>query len=263
VSPSRQPRISPATEAGEEGPTGGSGPDFIDIRHASLRGMLSQLYGMPLSRIEWPSRVDALARFDFALVLPRREPRTTMVGLLRDGIVAHFNLRVAVEDRLKDVWVFTAPDGIKARALRAQPGTQGLGSFSMCSSFDFSMGTTGSMPEGMRLDQILGHQFDSSEADPDQVSAEASRYMTRHMAAVMSSGSLNGLNGSLSIADLCTIVEAGLDRPLIDETGLTGVYVINVETNASNASAFLGLLADRLGLVVSPAQRAVPVLVIR
>jgi uncharacterized protein (TIGR03435 family) len=263
VSPSRQPHIVPAAAPVAEGPTGGNGSDFIDVRNASLKGMLSQLHEMPASRIEWASSVDANARFDFALVLPRPEPRTTMVGLLRDGIAAHFHLRVSVEDRVGEAWVLTAPNGIKARVLRTGAGTEGFAHFSIStSSFDISLDASAPVPEGMRLDQILGRQFDPSQVGPDRMFAEMRGQTTRHMAAMMSSGSFSGLNASLSIGDLCTIVEAGLDRPLVDETGLTGLYVINVETNASSAGEFLPVLAGRLGLVLSSAERTVPTLVI-
>jgi len=262
VFPSRQPQISPASAEAVEGPTGGNGPDFIDIRNASLKGMLSQLYEMPASRIEWASAVEAHARFDFALVLPQPEPRTTMTGLLRDGIAAHFDLRVSIENRVRDVWVLTAQNGIKARALRTEAGTEGFAKFSMTSSFDNSVDASAPVPEGMRLHQILGREFDPTDVPPERMFAEMRRETTRQMTAMMSSGSLSGLNALLSIGDLCTIVEAGLDRPLIDETGLTGLYVINVETDASSASTFVHLLADRLGLVLSLAQRPVPTLVI-
>jgi len=266
VPASHRPSIRPAAAPSHEGPAGGSGRDFIDVRNASLKGILSELHDVPPSRIAWVSTVDASERFDFALVLPYPEPRHTMRGLLRDGIVAHFGLRVSVEERERDVWVMTAPHGIRARALRAESAGDGLGagfqSFAIStSSFRRDSDSPVAMPESMRLYQILGAEPHASEGNPAQTMAELRRQMARNTAAMLS-GSCSGIEASLTIDDLCMIVEAGLDRPLANETGLTGVYVLDVETDATSTTEFLHALAERLGLVVFRSRRQVSTLVV-
>lgn len=51
-----------------------------------------------------------------------------------------------------------------------------------------------------------------------------------------------------------------LDRPPVNETGLTGRYAIDV--SAASAHEFLGVLGSELGLLVSPGRRLVPTLVV-
>jgi uncharacterized protein (TIGR03435 family) len=74
---------------------------------------------------------------------------------------------------------------------------------------------------------------------------------------------IGGIDASLTIAELCETIEGGLDRPLIDETNLVGSYAISVHTEAATTADFLRATCERLGLVLTPAQRDVRTLVIR
>jgi uncharacterized protein (TIGR03435 family) len=56
---------------------------------------------------------------------------------------------------------------------------------------------------------------------------------------------------------------ATLDRPVIDETNLDGLYDFNVRTQAENGERFLHALCDQLGLAATPARRNVTMLVVR
>jgi hypothetical protein len=85
--PSRELRVSPATAPLRDGVSGGSGRDFVEIRNATLTGVVSHLFEIPPTRIVWDAPVDPDARYDFVLVLadgvPDEERR--VVG---DGSIA-------------------------------------------------------------------------------------------------------------------------------------------------------------------------------
>jgi uncharacterized protein (TIGR03435 family) len=258
--PSRQLRVTPATAPADEGPSGGSGPDFVEIRNATLKGVVSELYDTPPARIEWPASLDPDARYDFVLVLPREESAESRTRLLRDGINAHFGLRISVENVPKDVWILTAPNGITCRERRTESASQ-LGSMSFQVT---TLDASPRMPEAMRLHQIMDPPIDASGMDPAAMFERMRREIARQFAALTGAGtSIAGLEATLSIQDLCTTVESGLDRPLVDETNLRGTYVIAVEADEERAGDFLHRVAGRLGLVVQPGRREVRLLVIQ
>jgi len=118
---SRELLISPAALPVDEELSGGSGPDFIEIRHASLKPVVSKVWDMPEPRIDWPSSLDPDARYDFVLVLPRPESHAVKMHLMQDGIARHVRVRITTEVRPKNVYVLTAPNGIRARPVREDP----------------------------------------------------------------------------------------------------------------------------------------------
>ncbi|PYQ93772.1 MAG: hypothetical protein DMF96_28650 [Acidobacteria bacterium] len=65
------------------------------------------------------------------------------------------------------------------------------------------------------------------------------------------------------VEELCQVLESGLDRPVIDDTGLTGRYVLKMHTGVVDTRDFLRVLCDKLGLTATSERRDVPVLVVR
>ena len=65
------------------------------------------------------------------------------------------------------------------------------------------------------------------------------------------------------MADFRRVLEDGLKRPIVDETGLDGTYDFEVHGNARGTDEFLGMLRDQLGLVLTPGQGKIEMLVIR
>jgi uncharacterized protein (TIGR03435 family) len=55
-------------------------------------------------------------------------------------------------------------------------------------------------------------------------------------------------------------LERGLGRPVIDETGLEGVYDLEVHGNAKNTEEFIRMLREQTGLVLTPATRSIEIL---
>ena len=74
---------------------------------------------------------------------------------------------------------------------------------------------------------------------------------------------INSIGHSLTMAQLCQVLESGLDRPIIDETHLPGTYAVNVYSGALSTRDFMRVLCEKLGLVVTPARRDLAMLVVR
>src|SRR4030095_14786868 len=67
--------------------------------------------------------------------------------------------------------------------------------------------------------------------------------------------SIRGRAAATTLAQVCEMLEATLDRPVIDETNLEGTYDLDVRTQAESGEQFLHALCDRLGLAVTPDRR--------
>jgi uncharacterized protein (TIGR03435 family) len=274
--PSRDLRISPATLPAGEGPSGGSGPDFVEIRNAPLKAVVSKIWETPESRIDWPSSLDPDARYDFVLVLPHAESQEARMRLLQDGIGKHLRVQITTEVRPKDVYVLTAPNGVRARPVREEPlfefGSMAIGAGSM-GAIDIGATSEGRAMEGsrpripaaLRLMEILDMPAASWDILPSPGAfEEMRRRVTRQLSAALGPDAwIGGIDASLTIKELCETVEDGLDRPLIDETDVSGTYAINVHTEVTTTADFLHALCDRLGLVAIPGRRDVRMLVIR
>jgi len=275
LAPSRELRVSPATRPADEGPSGGAGPDFVEIRNASLRGLVAQLFDMPHARIEWPSSLDPDARYDLVLVLPDEATRDARMRLLQEGIARHFHITLETELRPRDVYVLTAPNGITARAVREEglfeSSSMGIGASSL-GAIDIgsrpepsSTDSHPRIPDAIRLQEILDVPMMSDDRmSSAEAVAEMQRLFRRQFVSLLGrSDWIGGLDASLTIQELCETIEAGLDRPLINETNLTATYAISIHTDATTTAEFLRLLCATLDLATASARRDVNTLVIR
>jgi uncharacterized protein (TIGR03435 family) len=258
VPPSYEVQIAPARRSREDGPGGGSGPDFWVIEAATLRPVIARLWGVLESRIDVPDQV-AGRRYDFTLVMPRAESRETMTRLMREGIEKHF--RVTREIRSMEVDVLTAPRGIDARETYADDRSFGGGSFSfVTSSFDGPP----AVPEGFILGGIMDlHMVEPEPGSPGGDARAAMNLFLQQSFGANSGAAINSISESLTMEQLCRLLEGGHDRPIVDETGLTAAYDINVHSEALSTREFLAVLCDSLGLSVIPGRRGVEMLVVR
>jgi uncharacterized protein (TIGR03435 family) len=65
-----------------------------------------------------------------------------------------------------------------------------------------------------------------------------------------------------TVDEFCYRLEDILDRPVVNETNLLGKFALHVESSRRAArNDFLDRLRDQLGLLISPAQRQVEMLV--
>ena len=149
--------------------------------------------------------------------------------------------------------VVSAPNGVKVRERRTREAS-GFGSFGISSS----QATGQPLPEALRLQQIF---LAARGFDPGSSVDHMDVAMARALASMAGAGaSIDGIHGEFTIGELCSMLEPGLDRPLIDETGQRGRYVIAFESD--EPAGFLRAVMDRLGLVLSDAERTLTLLVV-
>jgi uncharacterized protein (TIGR03435 family) len=255
LAPSEAAMVVPTHRTQHESVSANRGSDYWTVEGAPLKTMLSTLYDMQTTRIELPVSLDDEQRFDFLLVLPHHETRETMGRLMREAIEKHFRISIAHESRLMDVYVITAPSGtINAKELRGdEPGSFGW------MEVQTPAGVSGNFRD---FSAFLVQEL----APPaDEALHTMGAEFLKDFAGAWKRGtaSIRGMSAGGTIEQLCETLEETLDRPVIDETNLTGAYELDVRTDAATSVEFLHALCDRLGLAATSAQREVTMLVAR
>jgi uncharacterized protein (TIGR03435 family) len=238
--------IAPTSRRPGEGAETG-GDDFWALEGFTLKGALARGgsedgAGFPELRIELPPSFDARQRYDFYLVVAAHQMHHDRKQLMHRGIEDHFHVSITREPRPTDVYVLTAPDG-QNPAIRNVPdsGGGGIG----CSGFSFSI-----------------RDF---EGEPPTAESFQSRFPTPDLLrAAIAAGSIGGISISNgTIEEFCHLLEQGLDRLVVDETGLGGRYDIRLEEGSTSTAELLERLRSDLGLVLTPGRRDVTMLVVR
>jgi uncharacterized protein (TIGR03435 family) len=253
--PSTEVTVRPTDRRPHDGVSARRTSDYWILEGITLKEMLSRLHGIQKERIELPSSFDEDRRYDFLLVLPQRESRDTIDRLMCEGTDKYFGIRVAPEVRDMDVYVLTAPTGAisATRAALDEPG-----SFAWV-----DIRSPASAP-----DNVVGFSDPSWRRDErptaDDLGQIAGEFL-KSLAGGWKRGtaSIRGMAAATTLAQVCEMLEATLDRPVIDETNLEGTYDLDVRTQAESGEQFLHALCDRLGLAVTPDRRKVTVLVVR
>jgi uncharacterized protein (TIGR03435 family) len=228
IPPSYDVHISPSRTRGTNS---SSGPDFWVERGFDLKGIISEAYETKANRITLPAALDDGKRYDFVLAPPGEPDPETMHLLLQGGIEKYFQISVRKEKRPQDVYVMTALEG-----KTPQPKAESFGGFIDATS------TTVALPDG-------------TPPTPEALRKAAAESPDR---ASISDVSASGA----TIEDFRQVLEEGLQRPIIDETKLTGTYDLSVHASGSSREDFIHALRDQLGLVLAPAERTIDVLVV-
>jgi len=259
IPPSTEVTIKPTERGPHEGVSSRTASDYWVVEGISLKDMLSRLYGIQKERIELPPSVDDDRRYDFLLVLPQRVSRDTMDRLMREGIEKYFRIRVAAEVRDMDVYVLTAPNGAisAARTSLDEPG--------MFARVWLDIQAPASAPENFIGFSDPPWRRDENEVPTaNELSTMAGEFL-KSLAGGWKRGaaSIRGMSATSTVAQLCEMLEATLDRPVIDETNLDGAYDLDIRTQTESGEQFLHAVCDRLGLAATPARRSVTMLVVR
>jgi uncharacterized protein (TIGR03435 family) len=228
--PSYTLHVSPSAPESEGGSF--SGPDFRSRMRYRLSTFIAEMYETSRARIDLPAGLDDGRRYDFAMVLPQPGGREEMSRLTQQAIQDHYHLTVTRETRWLDAYVMTVPAGT-APVIKPRPDDGDMG----C-SFSFSGSVYTAVPGGPEPEPA----FDR----PMPLSAVGSVSMD-----------------NATVSEFCRFLEEHLDRPLIDETNLQGQFDLEVASERRASGDFIQRLRDRLGLVVTVAQRPVEVLVFR
>jgi uncharacterized protein (TIGR03435 family) len=257
IPPSTEVTIKPTERRPHEGVSARRAADSWVLEGIPLKEMLSRLHAIHKERIELPPSLDDDRRYDFLLVLPQRQSRETVDRLMREGIEKYFRIRVAAEVRDMDVYVLTAPNGAisATRTSLDEPGSFGW----------VDIQTPASAPDNFIGFSDPPWRRDENEAPTeDELSKMAGEFL-KSLAGGWKRGtaSIRGMSAASTVVELCEMLEATLDRPVIDETHLDGTYDLNIRTQAESGEQFLHALCDRLGLAATPARRNVTMLVVR
>ena len=229
----------------EAGDTGTD--EYWALQGYDLKAALSRVFGtrdglFPQSRIELPSRFDASQRFDFVLVFAPGQRSADRSGLMQRGIERHFKVTIYLERRMTDVYVLQAPDG-QSPAIRDARDDAG-GGFS-AGSFSFSLPAVDDVaptPESFRA------RFPTEESWRKAMTATAIN-------------SISMANGSMD--EFCRSLEEALDRPVVNETGLTGRYDIDLHGDREGGGTIFKRVRDELGLTLTADRREVPFIAVR
>jgi uncharacterized protein (TIGR03435 family) len=235
IPPSYEVHISPSTKRGTDT---SSGPDFWVQRGFDLKTMVSMVYERDLSRVVLPRALDNDAKFDFVVVLPREEGEKTIHQLVQRAIEKQFKVSAVVKNETAEVYVMTA---VKGKTPPAKTGSASLGG-----------GVTSS----------TGFEFSLPAGTPDTPEAidQAMKELLKHPE---NAGISNIAAQDATMDEFRKDLESGLGRRVIDETGLDGVYDLEVTGNARNTDEFIRMLREQTGLVLTNAIRSVEVLMLR
>ena len=233
IPPSYEVHISPSKADGTED---NSGPDFWVLRGFDLKAIVSLAYEKDVSQVSLPKSLDNDNKFDIVVVLPDEENETAIHQLVQRAIERHFKVSAAVESKPSEVYVMTA---LKDKMPPAKNGSEGFVGFSS-SSAAFSL------PEG-------------TPRTPESIE-KAMQEMLKHPGYIRISN-LTATNTTMN--EFRKDLEERLGRPIIDETGLKGVYDLEVHGHAGSNEEFIRMLREQTGLVLTPDTRNIDVLILQ
>jgi len=212
------------------------GSDRWNARGFDLKTLISEIYDVDVRRIDFADNGLADARYDVTLALPDDVDADTMQLLLEAALEKKFGLAIAEQTRTMDVYVLTAPNGPGAALHR-----------------HVSAATRG--PKALLVSENSAGDADQmADADLEQIT-----YLGRDCSGVSSGGILASAG---TIGEFRRTLEPDLDRLLVDETGLPGSYDFAIGSYRNQDELFKQM-HEQLGLVVTPAERKVTVLIVR
>jgi uncharacterized protein (TIGR03435 family) len=245
--PSPGVRIAPTSRSITQGTSTHRDLDRWTIDGCHLRGVLSQVFEIPDTRIELPADLDNTDRYDCSVVLAPDQPFTAMTRLMQDGLERHLGIAITPETRMTDVYAVTVAVGGLTAIRESLESGGGIGSVSF---------------EVMDYDSVTGP--DGQPLSEEEVEHEAVERFKKMMAgASRQLPPMQRLSGSGDVAFVCGMLEGSLGRPVLDETGVTGSFRWDVEVEGATTDALIAALQAQTGLVATPARRELTTLVVR
>jgi uncharacterized protein (TIGR03435 family) len=220
--------------------------EYWALQGFNLKAALARIFSeaeapFPESRIELPAAFDPAERYDFLLVYSPTDRQQDRNRLMQRGIERHFRLSLGFEQRPMHVYVLSAPAGQSAAIRDVQEdGGGGVG----FASSSFSLASFAS-------------EAPSGEVTPERMPAPDA---WRRPPAATSLGRISISNETMEM--FCFQLELMLDRPVVDETGLSGRYDVELPEQTGYPS-ITKRLKDELGLALTEDRRDVRVLVVR
>jgi uncharacterized protein (TIGR03435 family) len=76
-------------------------------------------------------------------------------------------------------------------------------------------------------------------------------------------GDIRAISLEGTLDNFCHTLESALDRPVVNETAMQGVYEFNLKSSESSENDFLDRLRDQFNLTIAPAQRRVQIVALK
>jgi uncharacterized protein (TIGR03435 family) len=235
--PSHTLHISPAKDQLNGGDY--AGDDYWSLQGFTLKSLISTITRLNPSSVDLSASLDTRTRYDFALVLPAPEDKESMSALIQQEIERQFHLVATHENRRRDVYVLTASE-------KKPPAAADSPNIGFASSVGYF---------STAWVEAAGRNPVPSDLDPSDFKLPSISEITDV-----------DLIGTAD--EFCHFLEQGLDRPIVNETGLKGNFKFEVKGredephgNTPPAHDFVERLRDQLGLIVTEEQREVDTLV--
>ena len=226
-------RVSPSRHDAREGSLVVSSPHRVDAKGFTLKEMIAWAYHADVRHVHLPPGFDDRERHDARLDLPGSHSWPTIDRLIQDGINKHFGITVTHETKTVDVFTLTAADG-PSPGRRRNSDEPGFGMATMYAGFstmDFS-----------------------TIADPLPLEGPDWRDRLHSVGPISLTAT--------TIADFARWLEEIVGHPVIDETGLTGAYDIELLGELQGFDELRQALLEQLALVLTKAQRQMPKLTV-
>ena len=225
-------RISPSRREPREGPFVVSDPHSVNADGFTLAELIAWAHRADARDVKLPDGFDDRERYEARLDLPSPQSWPAIDRAVQDGIALHFGITVARETRPVSVFVLTALAGPSPGRRRHDADTDGSATmYAGFSTIDFT-GSERLSPEGPAwLDRL-------HSVGPIVLTAT-------------------------TIADFVHWLEEIVADRVIDETGLTGTYDIELQGEMQGFEELRQALAQQLALGLARSQREMSVLVVR
>jgi len=228
----RLPRVSPSRRDPREGPMMVNTPQRVTAEGLTMRELIAWAYRADTRYVEMPAGVNDRERFDVRLDLTGPQSWPSIDRLVREGLDRHFGITVTREVRPIDVFILTATDR-PSPGRRSHDDDAGFGAvYTAFSTVAFS-----ELSEPLSLD------------GPDWRNRLHSVGPIRLTAT--------------TIAGFARWLEDIVGHQVIDETGLTGTYDIEVTGELQGLDELRQALLAQLALVLTRAQREAELLVVQ
>jgi uncharacterized protein (TIGR03435 family) len=210
-------------------PSEAGGGNSLTLGGFDLKGVFSRVYNIGVNHIQVPASMDDCKHYDFSMTVPDDENTDQIEARFRQKILDHFALSVVRASQLLDVYVVTAP--------HRKPPKE-----------------VASKADEMASVNQSAYGIEQNDGDGSPAMAALKEFSINAVDAI----SFNG-----TVDDFCRFLESRLDRPVVNETNLRGRYEFDAKSSGPGANDFLARLREQTGLVITPAQRTVEILVVK
>jgi uncharacterized protein (TIGR03435 family) len=229
-SEARGMHISLSQRSPHDVPEAVTSPLSVSADGFTLRELIAWAYHADARHVELPIELDSRERYDARLELPAPQSWSALDRLVQEGINRHFAIEVTHETKSIDVFILTASDG-PSPGRRSAEDAGGTTAYTGFSTVDRS---------------ATSEAFAESEPDwRDRLHSIGPISLT-----------------ATSIADLASWLEEFVGHPVIDETGLTGMYDFELQDEMQGLDELRRALLERLALVLTRAKRDRPILAV-